>query len=96
MNSALLARVSALLLGLLALPLGLVWAYWIALLALPLGITGWLLLRFAEGRASRHAAKPLERRLHVVAAASLWLAFAASATMLVVIQPLLETCMASN
>jgi hypothetical protein len=85
MNSALLARVSALLLGFLALPLGLVWAYWIALLVLPLSITGWLLLRFAEGRSPRHAAKPLERRLHVGAAVSLCLAFVASATMLVVI-----------
>lgn len=37
MNRAFLLRVSALVLGLLAIPLGLVWAYWIALLALPLG-----------------------------------------------------------
>jgi hypothetical protein len=85
MNSALFARVSALVLGLLALPLGLVWAYWIALLVLPLGITGLLLLRFAESRAPRQTAGLGERRLHIVARAILWLSFAASATMLVVI-----------
>ena len=73
MNSAILLRVSALVLGLLALPLGLVWAYWIALLVLPLGGAGLLLLRAAE------------RRLHMVAAGVIWLSFAASATALAAI-----------
>jgi len=84
MNSALLARVSALVLGLLALPLGLVWAYWIALFALALGVAGLLLLRFAEHRAPRHAVARAERRLQVIARGVIWLSFAASATMLVV------------
>ena len=85
MNSAILLRVSALVLGLLALPLGLVWAYWIALLVLPLGGAGLLLLRAAERRAPRQAAKPAERRLHMVAAGVIWLSFAASATALAAI-----------
>ena len=85
MNSAILLRVSALVLGLLALPLGLVWAYWIALLVLPLGGAGLLLLRAAERPAPRQAAKPAERRLHMVAAGVIWLSFAASATALAAI-----------
>jgi hypothetical protein len=85
MNSALFARVSALVLGLLALPLGLVWAYWIALLVLPLGGAGLLLLRAAERHAPRQAAKSAERRLHMVAAGVIWLSFAASATALAAI-----------
>lgn len=83
MNSAFPLRLSALVLGLLALPVGLVWAYWIALLALPLGGGGLLLLRLAERRAPRHATKPAERRLHVVAAGVIWLSFTASAAALV-------------
>ena len=85
MNRAFLLRVSALVLGLLAIPLGLVWAYWIALLALPLGGGGLLLLRAAERRASRQTAKPAERRLHMVALGIIWLTFAASATVLAAI-----------
>ena len=68
MSSAILLCLSALVLGLLALPLGLAWAYWIALLALPLGGAGLLFLRAAE------------RHLDVVAAGVIWLTFAASAT----------------
>jgi len=83
MRSAVLLRGSALVLGLLAMPLGLVWAYWIALLALPLGGGGLLLLRAAERRAPRQAAKPVERRLHVLATGVIWLSFAASAAALV-------------
>lgn len=83
MNSAFLLRVCALVLGLLALPLGLVWAYWIALLALPLGCGALLLLRAAERRAPRIAAKPAERRLHVLATGVIWLSFTASVAALV-------------
>jgi hypothetical protein len=85
MNSSLLARASALVLGLASLPLGLIWAYWIALFALALGVAGLLLLRFAERRAPRHAVARAERRLHVIARDVIWLSFAASATMLVAI-----------
>jgi hypothetical protein len=79
MRSAVLLRGSALLLGVLAVPLGLVWAYWIALLVLPLGGGGLLLLRAAERRAPRDAARPAERRLHMAALGVIWLSFAASA-----------------
>lgn len=82
MQSAIRLRLSALALGLLAMPLGLVWAYLIALLALPLGIGALLLLRAAERRAPRQAAQPAERRLHTLALGVLWLSFAASATAL--------------
>ena len=85
MKSAIRLRLSALVLGLLAMPLGLVWAYWIALLALPLGGGGLLLLRAAERRAPHQAAKPAERRLHMVARGVIWLSFAASATALVAV-----------
>jgi hypothetical protein len=44
-----------------------------------------LLLRAAERHAPRQAAKPAERRLHMVAAGVIWLSFAASATALAAI-----------
>ena len=75
-------RGSALVLGLLAMPLGLVWAYWIALLVLPLGGSGLLLLRIAERRAPRAAARPAERRLHMAALGVIWLSLAVSSVAL--------------
>jgi len=63
-RASLLLRIVALLLGLVYLPLGLVWAWWFALFVMPLGLLGLGLLRIAERRAPRAACTAGERRLH--------------------------------
>jgi hypothetical protein len=78
MRASLLLRIVALLLGLVYLPLGLVWAYWFALLVMPLGLLGLWLLRIAERRAPRVECGIGERRLHQAALFVIWMAFVAS------------------
>lgn len=78
MRNSLLLRIVALVLGLVYLPLGLVWAYWFALVVMPLGLLGLGLLRIAERRAPRVECGTGERRLHQAALFVLWTAFAAS------------------
>jgi hypothetical protein len=63
----LLLRIAALLLGLVYLPLGLVWAWLFALFAMPLGLLGLGLLQIAERRAPRVSCGNGERRLHQAA-----------------------------
>ena len=78
MRASLLLRIVALLLGLVYLPLGLVWAYWFALLVMPLGLLGLGLLRIAERRVPRVECGIGERRLHQAALFVIWTAFVAS------------------
>lgn len=78
MRPSLLLRITALLLGLVYLPLGLVWAWWFALVVMPLGLLGLWLLRVAECRAPRAACTAGERRLHQSALVVIGLAFGAS------------------
>jgi hypothetical protein len=78
MRASLLLRLAALLFGLVYLPLGTVWAWWVAGIVLPVGLLGLWLLRLAERRAPRATCAPGERRLHQGALAVLVLAFVAS------------------
>jgi hypothetical protein len=84
MRASLLLRLAALLLGLVHLPLGLVWAWWLALVVMPLGLLGLWLLRVAERRAPRAECGPGERRLHQAARVAIGLAFGASAAALAI------------
>jgi len=78
MRASLLLRMVALLIGLVYLPLGLVWAWWFALVVMPLGLLGLWLLRIAERRAPSGECGTGERRLHQAARVVLLAAFAAS------------------
>lgn len=84
MRASLLFRFVALLLGLVYLPLGLVWAWWFALFVMPLGLLGIGLLRIAERREPRAACGAGERRLHQTALVVLCTAAASSLVALVV------------
>jgi hypothetical protein len=78
MRNSLLLRIAALILGLVYLPLGLVWAYWFALVVMPLGLLGLGLLRIAERRAPQAECGTGERRVHQAALFVLGAAFGAS------------------
>jgi hypothetical protein len=83
MRASLLLRIAALLLGLVYLPLGLVWAWLFALFVMPLGILGLGLLRIAERWAPRATCGAGERRLHQAALVVIATAAAASLVALV-------------
>lgn len=77
-------RIAALLLGLVYLPLGLVWAYGLALMVLPLALAGFWFLRAADRRDEQAgiAATPGQQRLRGFARGLLFAGLAASAVAL--------------